>query len=75
MVVILHLFDNQIFKGLIGDKTTDPVKKDGQYHITGKLAVISAEEFKALFVTWNGLESGWNVVEWICTTFAAFVAL
>ena len=49
MVVILHLFDNQIFKGLIGDKTTDPVKKDGQYHITGKLAVISAEEFKALF--------------------------
>ena len=49
MVVILHLFDNQIFKGLVDDEPTDPVRIGGKYHITGKLAVVGAEEFKALF--------------------------
>ena len=49
MVVILHLFDNQIFKGLVNDEPTDPVRIGGKYHITGKLAVFGAEEFKALF--------------------------
>ena len=51
VVVVLQLFDNETYKGLSGSEIVDPVKKDGKYHIIGKLVLASSEEFKALFGT------------------------
>ena len=51
VVVVLQLFDNEIYKGMSGREILDPVKKDGRYHIIGKLVMASKEEFKALFGT------------------------
>ena len=51
VVVVLQLFDNEMYKGMSGREILDSVKKDGRYHIIGKLVTASKEEFKALFGT------------------------
>ena len=51
VVVVLQLFNNETYKGMSGREIIDPVKKDGRYHIIGKLVTASKEEFKALFGT------------------------
>ena len=35
--VVLHLFDNSIFKGEVDGELTDPFKIGKKFHISGKL--------------------------------------
>ena len=47
--VILHLFDNSIYKGEVDGELTDPVKLSRKYHIRGKLKLTDNADFKNLF--------------------------
>ena len=47
--VVLHLFDNAIFKGETDRELTDPFKLGKKFHISGKLRVITHADFKQLF--------------------------
>ena len=49
IILVLQVFDNAIFRGLIGDELCDPIKINGKYHIPGKLVIIRQEELKRLF--------------------------
>ena len=49
--VILHLFDNSIYKGEVDSELTDPVKLNRKYHVRGKLKLIDNADFKNLFET------------------------
>ena len=49
VILVLQVFDNTIFKGVIGDEIRSPVKLNGKYHVPGKLMTASQEELKALF--------------------------
>jgi len=49
-VIILHLFDNAIYRGLTNrGKITEPWRRDGRYHIEGDLVTVGEEEIKYLF--------------------------
>ena len=47
--MVLHLFDNAIFKGETDRELTDPFKLGKKFHISGKLRVITRADFKQLF--------------------------
>ena len=47
--VVLHLFDNSIFKGEVDGELTDPFKIGRKFHIRGKLQVTTHADFKQLF--------------------------
>ena len=49
--VVLHLFDNSIFKGEVDGELTDPFKIGKKFHISGKLQLINHADFKQLFET------------------------
>ena len=49
VIIVLQIFDNSVYKGLIGKEIMNPVKLDGRYHIPGKLVVIGQDELKELF--------------------------
>ena len=49
--IVLHIFDNSIYKGKVGGELTDPVQINRKYHIEGKLVVMDHPEFKWLFET------------------------
>ena len=49
--IVLHIFDNSIYKGEAGGELTDPVRINRKYHIEGKLVVLDHPEFKRLFET------------------------
>ena len=49
IILVLQVFDNAIFRGLIGDELCDPIKINGKYHVPGKLVIIGQEELKRLF--------------------------
>ena len=49
--IVLHLFDNSIYKGLSDGELTDAFKLKGSYHIKGELQLISSTELKSLFET------------------------
>ena len=47
--MVLHLFDNSIFKGEVDGELTDPFKIGKKFHISGKLQLINHADFKQLF--------------------------
>ena len=49
--VVLHLFDNSIFKAMVDGDLTDPFKLNGRYHIQGSMQLINSNELKKLFET------------------------
>ena len=49
--VILHLFNNSIYKGEVDGELTDPVKLSRKFHVRGKLKLIDNADFKNLFET------------------------
>ena len=51
VTIILHMFDNSIYRGLVDGNQVEVVKLDGSYHIPGKLKVIDSKHVKKLFGT------------------------
>ena len=47
--VLLHLFDNSIYKGEVDGELTDPIKLSRKFHIRGKLKLTDNADFKNLF--------------------------
>ena len=47
--IILHLFDNSVFHGVVDENPVAPVKIHGWYHILGRLEVTNAKAGKELF--------------------------
>ena len=48
-VVILHLFDNSLYKGTQDGEMVEPVKANSKYHIVGDLQVANSHQIKQLF--------------------------
>ena len=51
VTIILHMFDNSIYRGSVDGKQVEPVKLDGGYHILGNLEIVDSRIVKELFDT------------------------
>ena len=60
--IILHIFDNSIYKGEVDGELSDSVRINRKHHIEGKLVVLDHTDFKRLFETIIGSCTGSNVI-------------
>ena len=49
--VILHLFDNSIYRGRVDGNFTEPEKTNGKFHLRGELTIVDGAAIKTLFET------------------------
>ena len=49
--IILHIFDNSIYKSEVDGELSDSVRINRKHHIEGKLVVLDHTDFKRLFET------------------------
>ena len=49
--IILHIFDNSIYKSEVDGELSDSVRINRKHHIEGKLVVLDHTDFKQLFET------------------------
>ena len=49
--VILHLFDNSIYRGRVDGNLTEPEKSNGRFHLRGELTIADGAAIKTLFET------------------------
>ena len=44
--VILHLFDNSIYRGRVDGNLTEPEKINGRFHLRGELTIVDGQPSK-----------------------------
>ena len=50
--VILHLFDNSIYRGRVESNLTEPEKTNGRFHLRGELTIVDGAAIKKPYSKW-----------------------